>query len=142
MAMFEEMRALVKNDTWDMVSRPYGKNVVGCKWVYSVKYNPEGKVDRFKARLVAKGYTQTYGVDYEETFAPVVKMNIVRTLISCAVNLGWDLCQLDVKNAFLHRDLKEEVFMEIPLGFANEQLRDKVCRLKRSLYGLKQSPRA
>jgi Reverse transcriptase (RNA-dependent DNA polymerase) len=133
MAMFEEMRALVKNDTWDMVPRSSGKNVVGCKWVYSVKYNPEGKVDRFKARLVAKGYTQTYGV---------AKMNTVRTLISCAVNLGWDLCQLDVKNVFLHGDLKEEVFMEIPLGFANEQFRDKVCRLKRSLYGLKQSPRA
>jgi Reverse transcriptase (RNA-dependent DNA polymerase) len=91
---------------------------------------------------VAKGYTQTYGVDYLETFALVAKMNTVRTLISCAVNLGWDLCQLDVKNAFLHGDLKEEVFMEIPPGFANEQLRDKVCRLKRSLYGLKQSPRA
>jgi Reverse transcriptase (RNA-dependent DNA polymerase) len=142
MTMFEEMRALIKNDTWDMVPRPSGKNVVGCKWVYSVKYNPEGKVDRFKAQLVAKGYTQTYGVDYEETFAPVAKMNIVRTLISCAVNLRWDLCQLDVKNAFLYGDLKEEVFMEIPPGFANEQLRDKVCRMKRSLYDLKQSPRA
>jgi Reverse transcriptase (RNA-dependent DNA polymerase) len=137
MAMFEEMRALVKNDTWDIVPRSSGKNVVGCKWVYLVKYNPEGKVDRFKARLVAKGYTQTYGVDYEEMFAPVVKMNTVRTLISCAVNLGWDLFQLDVKNVFLHGDLKEEVFMEISPGFVNEQLRDKVCRLKRYLYGLK-----
>jgi Reverse transcriptase (RNA-dependent DNA polymerase) len=75
--MFEEMRALVKNDTWDMVPRPSGKNTVGCKWVYSIKHNLEGKVYRFKARLVAKGYTQTYGVDYEETFAPVAKMNIV-----------------------------------------------------------------
>jgi Reverse transcriptase (RNA-dependent DNA polymerase) len=115
---------------------------VGCKWVYLVKYNPEGKVDRFKARLVAKGYTQTYGVDYEEMFALVAKMNTVRTLISCAVNLGWDLFQLDVKNVFLHGDLKEEVFMEISPGFVNEQLRDKVCRLKRYLYGLKQSSRA
>jgi Reverse transcriptase (RNA-dependent DNA polymerase) len=87
-SMFEEMRALVKNDTWDIVSRPSEKNIVGCKWVYSVKYSPEGNVDIFKARLVAKGYTQTYGVDYEETFAPVAKMNIVRTLISCAVNFG------------------------------------------------------
>jgi Reverse transcriptase (RNA-dependent DNA polymerase) len=106
------------------------------------KTYPEGKVDRFKTRLVAKGYTQTYGVDYEETFAPIVKMNIVRTLISCAVNSGWDLCQLDVKNVFLHGDLKEEVYMEIPPGFQNEQLKGNVCRLKRSLYGLKQSPRA
>jgi Reverse transcriptase (RNA-dependent DNA polymerase) len=140
--MFEKMRALVKNDTWDMVPRPSGKNVVGCKWVYSVKHNPKEKVDRFKAQLVAKGYTQIYGVDYEQTFAPVAKMNTARTLISCAVKLGWDLCQLDVKNAFLHEDLKEEVFIEIPPDFANEQLRDKVCRLKRSLYDLKQSPRA
>jgi Reverse transcriptase (RNA-dependent DNA polymerase) len=124
-----------------MVPRPSGKNTVGCKWVYSIKHTPKGKADRFKVRLVTKGYTQTYGVDYEETFAPVAKMNIVRTLISCAVNFGWDLCQLDVKNVFLHGDLKE-VYMEIPPGFANEQLKGKVCRLKRSLYGLKQSLRA
>jgi Reverse transcriptase (RNA-dependent DNA polymerase) len=91
---------------------------------------------------VAKCYTQIYGVDYEETFAPVVKVNNVRTLISCAVNFGWDLCQLDVKNIFLHGDIKEEVYMEIPPGFPNERLKGKVCRLKRSLYGLKQSPRA
>jgi Reverse transcriptase (RNA-dependent DNA polymerase) len=81
-------------------------------------------------------------VDYEETFAPVAKMNNVRTLISCVVNFGWDLCQLDVNNAFLREDLKEEVYMEIAPSFANEQLKGKVCCLKRSLYGLKQSPRA
>jgi Reverse transcriptase (RNA-dependent DNA polymerase) len=91
-AMFEEIRALLKNDTWDMVPRPSKKNIMGCKWVYSVKHTPEGKVDRFNARLVAKGHTQTYGVDYEETFAPVMKINIIRTLILCAVNFGWDLC--------------------------------------------------
>jgi Reverse transcriptase (RNA-dependent DNA polymerase) len=110
--------------------------------VFTVKHNSEGKVDRFKARLVAKGYTQTYGIDYEETFAPVAKMNTVRTLISCVVNFGWNIHQLDVKNAFLHGDLKEEVYMELPPGFDNEQVAGKVCRLKRSLYGLKQSPRA
>jgi Reverse transcriptase (RNA-dependent DNA polymerase) len=92
--------------------------------------------------LVVKGYTQTYGVDYEETFTPVAKVNTVRTLRSCAVNFGWDLFQLDVKNAFLHGNLKEEVYMKIPPGFENEQFKGKVCRLKRSLYGLKQSPRA
>jgi Reverse transcriptase (RNA-dependent DNA polymerase) len=143
--MFEKMRALIKNamfDMWNIVPRPSEKNTVGCKWVYSLKHTPEGKVDRFKARLVANNYTQTYGVDYEETFAPVAKMNTVRTLISCAVNFGWDLCQLDVKNVFLRGDLKEEVYMEIPPNFANEQLKGKVCRLKRSLYGLKQSSRA
>jgi hypothetical protein len=87
--MFEEMRALTKNGTWDKVPRPAGKKVVGCRWVFTVKHNAEGKVDRLKARLVAKGYTQTYGIDYDETFAPVARMDTVRTLISCAVNLGW-----------------------------------------------------
>jgi Reverse transcriptase (RNA-dependent DNA polymerase) len=110
--------------------------------VFTVKHNSEGTIDRFKARLVAKEYTQTYGIDYEETFAPVAKMNIVRTLISCAVNFGWNIHQLDVKNAFLHGDLKEEVYMELPPGFDNEQVAGKVCRLKCSLYGFKQSPRA
>jgi hypothetical protein len=92
------------------------KKAVGYKWVFTVKQNPTGEVDRYKARLVAKGYSQTYGIDYDETFALVVKMGTVRTLVSCAVNFGWPLHQLDVKNAFLHGDLQEEVYMEIPRG--------------------------
>jgi hypothetical protein len=99
-------------------------------------------VERYKASLVAKGYNQTYGIDYDETFAPVVKMSTARTLISCAVNFRWSLYQLDMKNAFLHGDLEEEVCMKIPPGFANNQTLGKVCKLKKSLYGLKQSPRA
>jgi len=141
-AMEEEMHALQKNKTWELVPLPKGKRAVGCKWVFTVKQNPKGEVDRYKARLVAKGYSQTYGIDYDETFAPVAKMGTVRTLISCAVNFGWPLHQMDVKNAFLHGDLQEEVYMEIPPGFANNQTAGKVCRLKKSLYGLKQSPRA
>ena len=116
--MKEEMRALQKNKTWDLVQLPVGKKAVGCKWVFTVKQTPEGLIDRYKARLVAKGYIQTYGIDYDETFAPVAKMGTVRTLISCAVNFGWPLHQLDVKNAFLHGDL-QEVYMEFPPGFAN-----------------------
>jgi Reverse transcriptase (RNA-dependent DNA polymerase) len=119
-----------------------GKKAVGCKWVFTVKQNPEGRVERYKARLVAKGYSQTYGIDYDETFTPVAKMSTVRTLISLAANGGWKLHQLDVKNAFLHGDLLEEVYMEVPPGFGTKQKVGKVCRLKMSLYGLKQSPRA
>jgi len=118
--MKEELLALQKNKTWELVHLPKGKKTVGCKWVFTVKQTPEGKVDRYKARLVAKGYNQTYGIDYDETFAPVAKMSTVRTLISCAANFGWPLHQLDVKNAFLHGDLQEEVYMKIPPGFANE----------------------
>jgi len=141
-AMLEELAALEKNKTWDLVPFPVGKKVVNCKWVYTVKQNPNGKIERYKARLVAKGYSQTYGIDYDETFAPVAKMSTVRTLISCAANFNWPLYQLDVKNAFLHGDLQEEVYMEIPPGFATAQTKGKVLRLKKSLYGLKQSPRA
>ena len=141
-AMVEEMYALKKNDTWDLVVLPPGKKPVGCKWVFVVKQKMDGTVDRYKARLVAKGFTQTFGIDYQETFAPVAKLNTVRVLLSCAVNQGWDLQQLDVKNAFLHGELEEEVYMEIPPGFSCDKTQGKVCKLKRALYGLKQSPRA
>lgn len=98
-------------------------------------------MDRYKARLVAKGYTQTYGIDYQETFAPVAKLNTVGVILSLTSNLDWPLHQLDIKNAFLNGDL-EEVYMEIPPGLENKANANKVCRLKKSLYGLKQSPRA
>ena len=140
--MLEEMRALEKNRTWELVDLLQGKQPVGCKWIFTIKHTPEGKVEKYKARLVAKGYTQTYGIDYDETFAPVAKMNSVRTLISCVVNLDWDIYQMDVKNAFLHGDLHEELYMHIPPGFETSQTNGKVLRLCRSLYGLKQSPRA
>jgi hypothetical protein len=141
-AMREELEALRKNQTWELTNLPNGKKAVGCKWVFTIKQNPEGKIERYKARLVARGYSQTYGIDYDETFAPVAKMNTVRILISCAANFGWPLHQLDVKNAFLHGDLQEEVYMEVPPGLASFGTKGKVCRLKKSLYGLKQSPRA
>jgi hypothetical protein len=99
-AMLEEMRALEKNKTWELVDLPPGKQPVGCKWGFTIKHTPEGILDRYKAHLVAKGYTQTYGIDYDETFAPMAKMNSERTLISCAVNLDWDIFQMDVTMHF------------------------------------------
>ena len=120
--MKEELLSLQKNKTWKLVHLPKGKKAMGCKWVFTVKQTPEGKVDRYKARLIAKGYSQTYRIEYDETFAPVTKMGMVRTLISCAANFGWPLHQLEVKNAFLHGDLQEEVYMEIPPGFAMNKI--------------------
>ena len=134
------MRALEKNETWDEVDLPRGKTTVGCKWVFTVKYNSNGSLERYKARFVAKGFTQTYGIDYSETFSPVAKLNTVRVLLSIAVNLDWPLHQLDVKNAFLNGELAEEAYMDAPPGFS-ERFGSSVCRLKRSLYGLKRSPR-
>lgn len=141
-AMNVEMQALEKNKTWDWVNLPEGKRAVGCKWVYTVKYKADGSIERYKARLVAKGYTQTFGIDYLETFAPVAKMNTVRVILSLAANLGWELHQFDVKNAFLHGELEEEIYMEVPPGYEKRMGTNTVCKLKKALYGLKQSPRA
>ena len=90
---------------------------MGCKWIFTIKYNANGSVNRYKVRLVAKGFTQTYGIDYQETFAPVAKLNTIQVLLSLAANLDWPPHQLDVKNAFLNGDLEDEVYMEIPPGF-------------------------
>ena len=141
-AMNEEMAALDENETWDLVPLPKSKNVIGCKWVYKVKHNSDGTVSRYKARLVAKGYAQTYGIDYEETFSPVAKMATICTIIGVAASKGWMLHQMDVKNAFLHGDLQEEVYMEQPQGFEDVNHPSYVCKLKKALYGLKQAPRA
>jgi Reverse transcriptase (RNA-dependent DNA polymerase) len=141
-AMEEELQALEKNNTWNIITLPKNKKPVGCKWVYKIKYNYGGTIERYKARLVAKGFTQTYGVDYQETFAPVAKMNTVRILLSVATNLGWNLSQMDVKNTFLQGNLEEEVYMTLPPGHKNESDTSLVCKLQKAIYGLKQSPRA
>ncbi|KAK1419961.1 hypothetical protein QVD17_29426 [Tagetes erecta] len=105
-AMETEMGALMRNGTWEKCALPLGKKAVGCRWLFSIKHKPDGTIGRYKARLVAKGYSQTYGIDYSETFSPVAKMNTIRVLFSIAANKGWPLHQLDVTNAFLHGDLK------------------------------------
>ena len=105
-----------------------------------MKYLPDNSIERLKARLVAKGYTQTYSVDYAKTFSPIAKISSVRILISLVANLGWPLFQLDVKNAFLNGDLKEEVYMEQPPGFVAQGESGKVCRLHKAIYGLNNLP--
>ncbi|RVW25921.1 Retrovirus-related Pol polyprotein from transposon RE1 [Vitis vinifera] len=141
-AVQDEIDALEKNGTWTITDLPVGKRPVGCKWIFTIKYKADGSVERFKARLVARGFTQSYGIDYQETFAPVAKLNTIRILLSLAVNQDWCLQQLDIKNAFLNGDLEEEVYMEIPPGFEESMAKNQVCKLQKSLYGLKQSPRA
>ena len=111
-AVEDEIRALESNGTWTLTKLPYGKKPVGCKWIFTVKYKADGSIERFKGKLVAKGFTQSYGIDYQETFAPVYKLNTIWVLLSLAVNQDWPLHQLDVKNAFLNGDLEEEVYMQ------------------------------
>lgn len=113
-AMYEELEALEKNGTWELVRPPANATVIGCKWVFAVKLQPDGSLARLKARLVAKGYARVHGVDYFDTFSPVAKMSSIRLLISFAASYHWPLHQLDVKNAFLHGDLHETIYMEQP----------------------------
>jgi len=142
-AMLDEMNALQNNETWELVPLPSRKFVVGCRWIFAIKVGHDGTIDRLKARLVAKGYTQIFGLDYVDIFSPVAKMASVRLFIVMATLQQWPLYQLDVKNAFLNGDLHEEIYMEQPPDFvAQRESFGLVCRLRKFLYGLKQSPRA
>ena len=135
-----EYYALVQRGTWDLVPRPTNANSVTCKWVFTLKYHPDGTVAHHKARLVARRFIQAHGMDYTKTFSPVVRMNSIRILLSLVVNLNWSLHQLDVSNAFLYGDLTEQVFMEQPPGYVAQGETSQVCLLHRAIYGLKQSP--
>ncbi|KAJ4801076.1 hypothetical protein LUZ62_052322 [Rhynchospora pubera] len=142
LAMAAELDALAHNATWELVPPPSDAHVVGSKWLFRIKYKPDGSIEKYKARLVAKGYSQLEGIDYYETFSPVVKPSTVRVVLSIAISHNWPLHQLDVNNAFLHGDLEETVFMEQPPGFSDTLYPNHVCKLKKAIYGLKQAPRA
>lgn len=140
--MDKEFAALVHNKTWHLVPPQKGTNVIDCKWVYKIKRKADGIIDRYKARLVAKGFKQRYGIDYEDTFNPVVKAATIRLVLSLAVSQGWSLRQLDVQNAFLHGYLEEDVYMRQPPGYEESKVPHYLCKLDKALYGLKQAPRA
>ena len=141
-AMKEEIDSLAKNKTWLVVDKQGKKKIVGCKWIFKYKECISGvEPPRFKARLVAKGFTQIEGIDYNEIFSPVVKHVSIRLLLSVVVNYDMELKQLDVKTAFLQGTLDEEIYMSQPECFNEKGDKSKVCLLKKSLYGLKQSPR-
>lgn len=141
-AMADEFNALINNRTWDLVPFDNSKNIVGCKWIYKTKFHSDGSVERHKARLVAQGFNQQAGIDFSETFSPVIKPTTVRVVLTLAVSFGWVIPQLDVKNAFLHGHLTKEVYMRQPRGFIHPQFPNHICHLRKAIYGLKQAPRA
>ncbi|GKV48172.1 hypothetical protein SLEP1_g54998 [Rubroshorea leprosula] len=141
-AMDEEIAAIERNNTWELIELPKGKKAIGVKWVYKTKLKENGEIDKFKARLVAKGYKQEFGIDYKEVYALVARHDTIRLVIALAAQNSWPLYQLDVKSAFLHGDLDEEVFIHQPPGYVKAGNEHKVYKLKRALYGLKQAPRA
>jgi histone deacetylase 1/2 len=141
-AMQDEYDALIANKTWHLVPPCRHRNVIDCKWVYRIKKHADGTIDRYKARLVAKGFKQRYGLDYEDTFSHVVKIITIRLVLSISVSRGWSLRQLDVKNAFLHGILEEDVYMKQPPSFGSSANPNYICKLDKALYGLKHAPRA
>jgi hypothetical protein len=138
--MAEEIATPEHTGTWDLVPLPPNVTPITCKWVYKVKTRSNSSLECYKARLVVRGFQQEYDIDYEETFAPVAHMTTVWTLLAVVAIRQWSISQLDVKNAFLNGELREEVYMQPPLGYSVPD--GLVCRLCGSLYGLKQAPRA
>lgn len=140
-AMQKEMDSLRSNDVWELVPLPEGRKAIGSKWVFKVKQKPDGSVERYKARLVAQGFAQRYGLDYDQTFSPVVRFESFRTILAISTKEELTIHQMDVNTAFLNGELEEEVYLKQPEAFEEEGKSHLVCKLKRSLYGLKQSPR-
>jgi hypothetical protein len=139
-AMNEELDQIEKNNTWELVPRPEDKNVIGSKWVFKNKMNEKGQIVRNKARLVCKGYAQVEGRDFDETFAPVERLEAIRMFLAYSCHKNFKVYQMDVKSTFLNGDLEEEVYMEQPEGFSLTDNPDYVCKMKKALYGLKQAP--
>jgi hypothetical protein len=140
-AMQEKCDSLVVNNTWALVPLPKGKKDISCKWVFKIKHEVDGEIELYKAKLVAKGFTQTFGVDYNKTFAPIVKFVSIRCILARAAIEDMEIHQMDVKTAFLNGDFEEEIYMEQHEGFTQGD-KHLVRMLHKSLYGLKQSPRA
>ncbi|GER47805.1 gag-pol polyprotein [Striga asiatica] len=141
-AMKAEMGSMDSNQVWDLVELPDGVRPIGCKWIYKRKRGLDGKVQTFKARLVAKGYTQIEGIDYDETFSPVAMLKSIRILLAVAAHMDYEVWQMDVKTAFLNGNLQEDIYMQQPEGFIAEGREHLVCKLNRSIYGLKQASRS
>ncbi|KAM0070443.1 putative RNA-directed DNA polymerase [Helianthus debilis subsp. tardiflorus] len=142
LAMKHEMDLIERNKTWFLTDLPKDAKAIGLKWVFKVERNPDVSINKYKARLVAKGYVQQHGIDFDEVFTPVARIETIRLLISIAASEGREMHHLDIKSAFLHGDLKEEVYVFQPEGFKKPSLESKVYKLKKALYGLKQAPRA
>lgn len=141
-AMQAEFDALLANNTWTLVPPPHGVNVVFGKWVFRHKTNPDGSLDRYKAHWVVRGFSRRPGIDYGETYSPVVKPASIHTVLSIIASKQWPVRQLDVSNAFLNGQLQEQVYCQQPIGFVDPDRPNDVCLLTRSLYELKQAPRA
>ena len=140
--MCDEYNAQLRNETFELVPPNPTQHVIATKWVHTLKYLPNGVLDRYKSRLVARGNNQEYGIDYAETFSPVVKSITIRLVLQLAVSRSWGIKQLDVNNALLQGTLTDAVFVTQPPGFVDQDRPHHVCRLKKALYGLKQAPRA
>nr|KYP46794.1 Retrovirus-related Pol polyprotein from transposon TNT 1-94 [Cajanus cajan] len=139
--MSDEFNALMANDTWTLIPPKFKFNVIGCMWIFQIKRNPYGSISRYKARLVAKGFNQKLGMNYFDTFSPVIKPQTIQIVFCLALSHDWSLSHMDINNAFFHDSLSKDIYMSQPYGFVHPQHPNYVCKLKKSLYGLKQALR-
>ena len=139
--MIEDYQLIMKNDVWDAVPRPKRKSGVTSKWIYKIKHAADGSIEKYKAIFVALGFSQKEGINYEENFSPLARYTSIKSVLALAAVMKWKIHKMDVKAAFLNGVVEEEVYVEKPLGFETHDRESHVRRLKKSLYGLKQTPR-